>query len=212
MKKENSVLYSSWKSSACVKVQAIIFSSTRRTSRNLVHQSLHFHKAFSVNLLLVCICADKSWSCSYHLFFQYHVLNLITEILLQLQELLLPWQLVSVTADDLLRTDSQHETSNLLRSNTKDPDSSLLLLLIIIRDLYYPQLNHQDSCSSTVAGAMHPSEPSACGTVLSCGPYLQVLQLRSLWFLVPLFFEKQNMGRGKWELIPWKDISMGEAD
>lgn len=140
------MLYSSWKSSTYIKVLAIIFYSTRRTTRNLVHQSLHFHKAFSVSLLLVCFCADKGLACRYHLFFQYHALNLITEILLQLWEPLLPWQLVSLTADDLLHTDSQHETSNLLRSNSRDPDSCLLLL-IIIRDLYYPQLNHRDSHS-----------------------------------------------------------------
>lgn len=181
MKKENSVRYSSWKSSTCrKKVQAIIFSSTRRTPRNLVHQSLHFHKAFFVNLLLLCICAEEGWACRYHLFFQYHVLNLTSEILLQLREPLLLWQLVSVTADDLLCADSQHETFNLLRSNTRGPDSCLLLLLIIIRDLYYPQLNHQDSRSSAVAGAVHPSKPSAWETVLSYSPYLQVLQLWSL--------------------------------
>lgn len=137
MKKDSSVLYF-WTSSTCIKVQAMIFSSARRTSRNSVHQSLHFHKAFSVNLLLVCICTDEGWA---------YMLYFLPAPSIKLSTLL-PWRFVSVTIDNLFCRDFQHGTFNLLR--TRQPDCYLLLTVICI----IPSKSHQDSRNSVVADAM----------------------------------------------------------
>lgn len=63
---------------------------------------------------------------------------------------LLPWRFASVTTDDLLCRDFQHETFNLLRTNTRDPDFYLLLAVKCI----ILSKSHWDSRSSVVAGGI----------------------------------------------------------